>query len=117
MFMHGDLAHLGGNLLYLWVFGDNLEDKLGHLRYLFFYIFCGIIASLTHVFTDYFFGASHLIPSLGHRAQYQALWEATYYCFLKEKLLYFSFLLFLVFPHLLYWGLGYCCRLPMAQDI
>ena len=65
MFMHGGLAHLGGNMLYLWVFGDNLEDRLGHVRYFFFYILCGIIASLTHVFTDYFFGESHLIPSLG----------------------------------------------------
>ncbi len=65
MFMHGGLAHLGGNMLYLWVFGDNLEDRLGHLRYFLFYIICGIIASLTHVFTDYFFGQSHLIPSLG----------------------------------------------------
>jgi membrane associated rhomboid family serine protease len=65
MFMHGGLAHLGGNMLYLWVFGDNLEDRLGHIRYFFFYILCGIIASLTHVFTDYIFAESHLIPSLG----------------------------------------------------
>jgi membrane associated rhomboid family serine protease len=65
MFMHGGLAHLGGNMLYLWVFGDNLEDRLGHARYLLFYILCGIIASLSHVFTDYIFSASHLIPSLG----------------------------------------------------
>src|SRR5687768_11735957 len=65
MFMHGGTAHLLGNMLYLWVFGDNLEDRLGHLRYFFFYLLCGIIASLTHVFTDSVFGESHLIPSLG----------------------------------------------------
>lgn len=65
MFMHGGWAHLGGNMLYLWVFGDNLEDRLGHIRYFFFYLLCGIIASLTHVFTDYLFGESHFIPSLG----------------------------------------------------
>lgn len=65
MFMHGGFAHLGGNMLYLWVFGDNLEDRLGHLRYLIFYLLCGIIASLSHVFTDYLFGENHLIPSLG----------------------------------------------------
>lgn len=65
MFMHGGLAHIGGNMLYLWIFGDNLEDKLGHLRYLSFYLLCGIIASLSHVFTDYLFGENHLIPSLG----------------------------------------------------
>lgn len=65
MFMHGGFAHLGGNMLYLWVFGDNLEDRLGHIRYFLFYILCGIIASLTHVFSDYLFGEYHLIPSLG----------------------------------------------------
>jgi membrane associated rhomboid family serine protease len=65
MFMHGGLAHLGGNMLYLWVFGDNLEDRMGHLRYFFFYLLCGVIASLSHVFTDYIFGENHLIPSLG----------------------------------------------------
>ena len=65
LFMHGGIAHLLGNMLYLWIFGDNLEDKLGHMRYLFFYLLCGIIASLTHVFSDYLFGENHLIPSLG----------------------------------------------------
>lgn len=65
MFMHGGVAHLAGNMLYLWIFGDNLEDKLGHVRYFFFYLLCGVIASLTHVFTDYLFGENHLIPSLG----------------------------------------------------
>lgn len=65
MFMHGGFAHLGGNMLYLWIFGDNLEDRLGHAAYLLFYLLCGVIASLTHVFTDYLFGENHLIPSLG----------------------------------------------------
>ncbi len=65
MFMHGGLAHLGGNMLYLWIFGDNLEDRLGHMRYLFFYLLCGVIASLTHVVSDLAFGQNHLIPSLG----------------------------------------------------
>ena len=65
LFMHGGFAHLGGNMLYLWIFGDNLEDKMGHVRYFFLYLLCGIIASLTHVFSDYLFGEIHLIPSLG----------------------------------------------------
>ncbi|MEO6329633.1 MAG: rhomboid family intramembrane serine protease [Ginsengibacter sp.] len=65
MFMHGGIAHLAGNMLYLWIFGDNLEDRLGHVRYFFFYLLCGVIASLTHVFTDYLFAENHLIPSLG----------------------------------------------------
>ncbi|MGB8192916.1 MAG: rhomboid family intramembrane serine protease [Chitinophagaceae bacterium] len=65
MFMHGGWAHLGGNLLYLWVFGDNIENRLGHFRYLLFYLVTGIIASLTHVFTTSFLGHDMLVPSLG----------------------------------------------------
>ncbi len=65
MFMHGSIAHIGGNMLYLWIFGDNLENRLGHLRYLVFYLLCGIIASLSHVFFSYFTGADLLVPSLG----------------------------------------------------
>jgi len=52
MFVHGGLLHLGGNMLYLWVFGDNIEDRLGSGRYLLFYLLTGIIATLTHAATD-----------------------------------------------------------------
>jgi membrane associated rhomboid family serine protease len=47
MFMHGDWLHIGGNMLYLWIFGDNVEDALGHARYLAFYLACGIVAALS----------------------------------------------------------------------
>jgi membrane associated rhomboid family serine protease len=50
MFFHGDIFHLGGNMLFLYVFGDNIEDAMGHVKYLFFYLACGIIAGLVHVF-------------------------------------------------------------------
>ena len=62
MFMHGGWAHLLGNMLFLWVFGDNIENRIGHMRYLLFYFVCGIIASLSHVFVS---GSDSLIPSLG----------------------------------------------------
>jgi membrane associated rhomboid family serine protease len=52
MFLHGGLFHLGGNMLYLWIFGDNVEDKLGHLRFLIFYFLSGMAASLAHVITS-----------------------------------------------------------------
>ena len=66
MFMHGGWAHLLGNMLYLWIFGDNLENRLGHSRYLGFYLLCGIIASLSHVFaTSAMSPQNLLIPSLG----------------------------------------------------
>ena len=65
MFMHGGWAHIAGNMLYLWIFGDNIENAIGHKRYLFFYLLCGIIASLSHVFVTKFLGQNPLIPSLG----------------------------------------------------
>ena len=65
MFMHGGIAHLGGNMLYLWIFGDNIENRLGHKRYLLFYLVTGIIASLSHVFATILNGQNSLIPSLG----------------------------------------------------
>jgi membrane associated rhomboid family serine protease len=52
MFMHGGLFHLGGNMLYLWIFGNNIEDKLGHMRFIIFYIFCGITAAYSHALID-----------------------------------------------------------------
>lgn len=53
MFMHAGLAHIGGNMVYLWIFGDNVEDRLGHSRYLLFYMVGGIVASLTHMITNW----------------------------------------------------------------
>lgn len=65
MFMHGGWGHLLGNMLFLWIFGDNVEDYLGHLRYLLFYLVCGILAGLIHVFVSYAFQSDLLIPCLG----------------------------------------------------
>jgi membrane associated rhomboid family serine protease len=68
MFMHGGFMHLGGNMLFLWIFGDNIEDRLGHAKYLVYYLLCGLIASLAHVFTTGVFATSEsalLVPSLG----------------------------------------------------
>ena len=50
MFLHGDMLHLLGNLLFLWVFGDNIEDAMGHFQFLIFYLLCGIAAGLAHSF-------------------------------------------------------------------
>lgn len=51
-FMHGSWLHIGSNMLYLWVFGDNIEDRVGHLKYLFFYLLMGILSGLLQVFLD-----------------------------------------------------------------
>jgi len=61
MFMHGGWAHLGGNMLFLFIFGDNVERRLGSLLYLAFYLVCGVIASVAQVATN----VNSVIPSLG----------------------------------------------------
>ena len=61
MFMHGGWMHIIGNMLYLWVFGDNIEDTLGHGRYLAFYLVCGLAAAGTQILVD----ASSQVPSIG----------------------------------------------------
>lgn len=65
IFMHGSIAHILGNMLFLFIFGDNIENRIGHLRYLIFYLICGLIASLAHVVSTYMFGLNPLVPSLG----------------------------------------------------
>jgi membrane associated rhomboid family serine protease len=52
MFWHGGFLHLAGNMLYLWIFGDNIEDRLGHFRFLVFYLLAGVCAALVQVFFD-----------------------------------------------------------------
>jgi len=61
MFMHGGLFHLFGNMFYLWIFGDNIEDRLGHIRFLVFYLLCGVVAAYAHAITEH----SSLLPMVG----------------------------------------------------
>jgi len=69
MFMHGGIAHIFGNMLFLFIFGDNIEDRVGHFRYLIFYLVCGVLAGLSHVFATVALAggdqASLIVPSLG----------------------------------------------------
>src|SRR6185312_12355080 len=61
MFMHGGLFHIAGNMLYLWIFGNNVEDTLGHGRYLLFYLLSGIAAALAQTVV----GPSSTVPMIG----------------------------------------------------
>ena len=61
MFMHGGWVHLGGNMLYLWIFGDNVEDRYGHAKFIIFYLICGIAATLAQLA----FSIGSNIPNLG----------------------------------------------------
>ena len=52
MFLHGGWMHLIGNMLYLWIFGNNIEDVMGHVKFVIFYVVCGLIAAMSHALTD-----------------------------------------------------------------
>jgi membrane associated rhomboid family serine protease len=61
MFLHGGLLHIASNMLYLFIFGDNVEDRIGHLRFLIFYFLCGLAAGITHIVAN----AGSSLPSIG----------------------------------------------------
>lgn len=61
MFMHGGFLHIAGNMLYLWIFGNNVEDSMGRMRFIVFYFFCGIIAAYSHALAN----TSSVVPMIG----------------------------------------------------
>lgn len=61
MFLHGGWGHLGGNMLFLWIFGDNIEHRVGHVRFVLFYLACGLLAGLVHIL----FNSDSMIPTVG----------------------------------------------------
>jgi membrane associated rhomboid family serine protease len=60
-FLHGGFLHIAGNMLFLWIFGNNIEDRLGHIKFLIFYLSCGLLAALA----QWYFSYNSMIPSLG----------------------------------------------------
>ena len=61
MFLHGGWVHLIGNMLYLWIFGNNIEDVMGHVKFVIFYVACGLVAAMSHALTD----PSSAVPMVG----------------------------------------------------
>jgi membrane associated rhomboid family serine protease len=61
MFLHGGIPHIAGNMLYLWIFGNNVEDDTGRLRFILFYLLCGTVAAMTHALVN----KSSIIPMIG----------------------------------------------------
>jgi membrane associated rhomboid family serine protease len=81
MFMHGSWMHIGGNMLYLWIFGDNVEDAFGHFKYLLFYLVAGIAAT----FAQYFVMPSSNVPNLGASGAIAGVLGAYILMFPNEK--------------------------------
>lgn len=111
MFMHGGFAHIFGNMLFLMIFGDNIENRLGHLRYLIFYLVCGIIASLSHVFVSVSTGSSTLIPSLGASGAISAVLGGYLLLFPKRRVRVIMFYQMMEVPAIVAIGIWFAFQL------
>jgi membrane associated rhomboid family serine protease len=87
-FLHGGWLHVIGNMWYLWIFGDNIEDRTGHFRFLIFYILCGVLAGLTHVLMN----PSSSIPTVGASGAIAGVMGAYFLLFPRSKILTLVFL-------------------------
>ena len=86
MFLHADIFHLGGNMLFLYIFGDNIEDAFGHFRYLLFYLICGVVADFAHILS-LTTSADLLIPTLGASGAISGVLGAYIVMYPKAKIL------------------------------
>lgn len=101
-FLHAGFFHVGGNMLYLWIFGNNVEEQLGRVKFLLFYLTCGVLAGLT----QWYFNLGSAIPSLGASGAIAGVMGAYIFRFPQVRILTlvpFGFLLFRV-PAILYLG-------------
>jgi membrane associated rhomboid family serine protease len=94
-------------MMYLWIFGDNLENAMGHTKYLIFYLLCGILAGLAHVFTTSIFNQSLLIPSLGASGAVSGVLGGYLLMFPKRKVHVWIFLTTMSVPAFLAVGLWF----------
>ncbi len=96
MFLHGGPMHLIGNMWFLWLFGDNIEDRVGHVGFILFYLICGVGASAAHVF---FTGPSQ-VPMVGASGAIAGVLGAYLVCFPRAKVLTVVPVFFLLFIRL-----------------
>jgi membrane associated rhomboid family serine protease len=92
MFLHGGLFHLGGNMLYLWIFGNNVEDALGHARFLIFYLLCGFLAAVAQILLS----ADSVVPMIGASGAIAGILGAYYKKFPHARVRCLVFIFFFI---------------------
>jgi membrane associated rhomboid family serine protease len=92
MFLHGGFFHLFGNMLYLWIFGNNIEDVLGHFRFLVFYLLCGLVAAMTQVFSV----PDSTVPMIGASGAVAGILGAYLLLFPHARILTLMFIFFFI---------------------
>lgn len=114
MFLHGGLDHLFGNMLFLWIFGDNIEDRLGHLGYIVFYLVCGLTAGVAQIVWD----LDSPVPVIGASGAIGGVMGAYMLLFPESEVLTFLYLIvymrFVRVPALVYLGLWFILQLIEA---
>src|SRR6187399_3245099 len=92
MFLHGGFLHVAGNMLYLWIFGDNVEDRMGHGRFLAFYLLCGVAAALGQTFT----APDSIVPMVGASGAIAGVMGAYFVLYPHSRVLTLIFIVFYV---------------------
>jgi membrane associated rhomboid family serine protease len=111
MFMHGGIVHIGGNMLFLWIFGNNVEDALGPVRFLLFYLLAGIAATATQTFVTLYFGTASdaSVPNVGASGAIAGVLGAYFVLLPRASVLALIFLgfffIFRVVPAILFLGI------------
>ena len=111
MFLHSGLLHLAGNMLFLWIFGDNVEDFFGHVGYLFFYLVCGIGSGLIHVL----FNFNSAVPALGASGAISGVMGAYAVLYPRSRVLTLVFVFLVPIPAVII--LGYWFVLQFLSGI
>ncbi|HMK77170.1 MAG TPA: rhomboid family intramembrane serine protease [Thermodesulfobacteriota bacterium] len=114
MFLHGGFLHLIMNMWFLYIFGDNIEDRLGHIRYLAFYFFCGVTAGLVHLFTNW----NSNVPTIGASGAISGVMGAYLLLYPRSRILtlipIFFFFQFVEIPTFIFLGFWFLLQLISA---
>jgi len=112
MFLHAGFLHLAGNMLFLWIFGDNVEDFFGHVPYFFFYIICGIGSGLLHVL----FNLTSTVPAIGASGAISGVMGAYILLYPRARILTLVFIFPLPVPAVIFLGLWYVMQFLSGID-
>ena len=111
MFLHGSWMHLIGNMWFLWIFGNNIEDSMGHLRFLVFYLLTGVLASAAHILSD----PTSAIPTVGASGAISGILGAYFLLYPKAKVRTLVFLVIILkvikLPAFVFLGLWFAMQL------
>jgi membrane associated rhomboid family serine protease len=113
MFLHGSLLHLGGNMLALWIFGDNIEDYLGHFNYLVLYLASGLAGALTHIVLN----LNSRMPTIGASGAIAGVMGAYLILYPRARVLTWFFILILWLPAWLVLGYWFLVQFVSVSEI